>query len=98
MNSTMPHHVGSRITKATAVAALIAISALSAPTYAFATPTRLNAPNYAMGATKLSLQANGTNIPTSPAGPKSSQLRLPVSNGGHPSDDDDNDNDYTYYY
>jgi hypothetical protein len=99
MNSTRQPHVGSRITKATAVAALIAISALSAPAHAFAMPNRLNAPDYAIDATKLSLQFNGANIPTSPADPKCNQVRLPASYGHHPDyDDDDDDNDYNYYY
>jgi hypothetical protein len=98
MNSTMPPCIGSTIAKATAAAALIAISALSAPTHAVATPTRLNAPDYAIDATKASFQTNDTNISTSPDGARCTQVRLSVSYEGRPGDDDDDDDDYTYYY
>jgi hypothetical protein len=51
MNWTMPPRIGSKIGTATAAAALISLSALFAPTQAFATPTSLTGPGYATDAT-----------------------------------------------
>jgi hypothetical protein len=50
MNSVMPPRIGNKIGTATALAALIAISALIAPAQAIATPTPLTGPGYAIDA------------------------------------------------
>jgi hypothetical protein len=50
MNSVMPPRIRSKIGTATALAALIAISALTAPAPAVATPTPLTGPGYAIDA------------------------------------------------
>jgi hypothetical protein len=79
MNWPMPPRSERRIGTATAVATLIAVSALIVPIPAFATPPPFNAPGGALGHTKLVCQTNYTNIPT--------------TNGG--GNDKDTSSDYT---
>jgi hypothetical protein len=64
MNKTTPPGIKNRIAKAAAATALMAIPALFAPALAFATPTPLTTPDYAIDATQLFSQTNYTNIPT----------------------------------
>jgi hypothetical protein len=96
MNWAMPPRIESRLGTATAVAALIAISAHIVPTQAFATPTQVNAPAYAIDATKLAFKTNDANIRTSPHDPTYARLPVSVSYHGGANDDDDDD-DYMYY-
>lgn len=72
-----------------AVAALIAISALIAPAQAFATPTPITAPGYAVSASKLFRQTNRTDI---------AATITAASNKPDKGDDDDDDYDYYYTY
>lgn len=64
MNSPMSPRIESRIAKATAAAALIAISALIAPTQAFATPTPVSTSDCAIDPAKTFCQAHYTTSPT----------------------------------
>jgi hypothetical protein len=77
MNRAMPSGIRSRIATASAMGALAAIFALSAPAHALAAPTPLHA-----------YQAN-SNVPTSLDGLRSAQLPLPLDHRGGSSDNDD---------
>jgi hypothetical protein len=88
MNWTMRTCSESTSVTARAVAALIAISALITPAQAFATPTPLTAPGYAIGATKLFRQTNRTDIATN---------NTAATNKPDKGDDDDDDDYYNYY-
>ena len=83
MNRAMPSGIRSRIATASAMGALTAIFALSAPAHALAAPTPLHA-----------YPTHPTNVPTSLDGLKSAQLPLPADHRGGSSDDDDDN----YYY
>jgi hypothetical protein len=63
MNSAMSLRIESRIGTAIAAAALVAISALIAPTQTFATPTPLKAPSHAIEASGLFHQTYYANKP-----------------------------------
>jgi hypothetical protein len=76
MNRAMPSGIRSRIATASAMGALAAIFALSAPAHAFAAPTPLPA------------HQTNSNVATGIDGLRSDQLPLPVR-GGSVDDDED---------